>query len=66
MISVHMDSILVQTPEEGDAVCWCGLPASYTLDLINPRQGTGRFKRCRVHARRDLETGDFKLLEVRI
>jgi len=66
MVAVRLDSLLIQAPDAQDAVCWCGIPASYTLELTNARVGTGRFERCRLHARRDLETGDFRLLETRI
>jgi hypothetical protein len=66
MVAVCVDSILVQVPEEETSRCWCALPASYTVELTNMRVGTGRFERCRPHARRDLETGDFKLVEARI
>lgn len=41
--------------------CWCGLLAAFVAELINARIGTGRFSRCKLHARRDLRTGDFKL-----
>lgn len=43
--------------------CWCGQEATYTLELVNARVGTGRFHRCREHARRDLDTRDFKVVE---
>jgi hypothetical protein len=66
MVAVCVDSILVQIPQEESSHCWCALPASYTVELTNMRVGTGRFERCRLHARRDLETGDFKLVEARI
>ena len=45
------------------AECWCGLPAEYSIELVNARVGTGRFARCKAHAIRDVATGDFKLQE---
>lgn len=43
--------------------CWCRQDAEYTLELVNARIGTGRFQRCRQHARWDLGTGDFRVVE---
>lgn len=52
-----------EKPDKSDPRCWCEKDADYTLELVNARVGTGRFQRCRQHARFDLSTGDFKVVE---
>lgn len=62
-----MIAVRLMIPESLNSVrllqCWCGQEATYTLELVNARVGTGRFHRCREHARRDLDTRDFKVVE---
>lgn len=63
MIAVRLTAPRSSTEERESTRCWCDLEASYTLELVNARVGTGRFPRCREHARLDLDTGDFKVVE---
>jgi hypothetical protein len=63
MIAVRLTNQEQQSNQQVNMSCWCGQEASYTLELTNARVGTGRFNRCRKHARRDLETNDFKVRE---
>ncbi len=63
MIAVRLTAPRSSIEEHESPACWCNLEASYTLELVNARVGTGRFARCREHARLDLDTGDFKVVE---
>jgi len=63
MISVRLTSTQGTIQELETVRCWCEQQAEYTLELVNARVGTGRFQRCRQHARHDLDTGDFKVVE---
>jgi len=63
MIAVRLTNSEKTNLQRVTSRCWCGQEASYTLELVNDRVGTGRFHRCRQHARRDMETTDFKVVE---
>ena len=65
MIAIRTSAPLAVTREKKtrEPHCWCELEADYTLELVNARVGTGQFQRCRRHARLDLDTGDFKVVE---
>ena len=63
MIAVRLTAARSSIEERENVRCWCDREASYTLELVNARVGTGRFRRCREHARLDLDTGDFRVVE---
>jgi hypothetical protein len=63
MIAVQLTNFESTSVQPVHHSCWCGQEANYTLELTNARVGTGRFHRCRQHARRDMETKDFKVVE---